>query len=231
MLKYFLVKNPLTSGAANCIAYVSRNENKSLDDVIDFMIAEGSGLTRPQALAYFEKLTETIMYFVGEGHSVSTPLFHVRPTISGLFEDFQDNFDSTRHQINIRTSTGARMRTFSNTIKAKKSIAKSQDPFPSTFVDAVTGKSNLNATAGGIAVLFGKRLRFDPFDAQQGIFFSPVHSPEIEVRVTSYSGIKPSEIHFQVPSLEQGEYLITVKTMKRNGKIINTGKLNESIIV
>ena len=31
----------------------------NMNDVIDVMIADGIGLTRPQALAYFEKLTQT----------------------------------------------------------------------------------------------------------------------------------------------------------------------------
>jgi len=231
MLKYCLLENPMATDSTNFVAYVSSPENKNLDDVINYMIAEGTGLTRPQAMAYFEKLTQTILYFVGEGHSVTTPLFRVRPTITGLFKNMQDNFDPTRHQVNIRTTTGLRLRTFSAGIKMEKSSSNSQSPAPTTFIDAITKESNLTATAGGIGALYGTLLRFDPDDVQQGVFFAPVDTPETEVRAVGYSRVKPAEIHFQIPNLQQGEYIISVKAISKNGKIINTGKLNASITV
>ena len=66
MLQYALVENVMTTAPHNCIAVVSSPEVKGLNDVIDCMIAEGTGLTRPQAMAYFEKLTQTIEYFLGK---------------------------------------------------------------------------------------------------------------------------------------------------------------------
>ena len=71
MLKYSLTENVLASNPNGCVAVVSGSETKDLNAVIDYMIAEGTGLTRPQAMAYFEKLTQTIEYFVGQGHRVT----------------------------------------------------------------------------------------------------------------------------------------------------------------
>lgn len=230
MLKYCLVENPLNSETANCIAYVSSFESKDLDDVIDHMIAEGSGLTRPQALAYFEKLTQTMLYFVGEGHTVTTPLFNIRPSITGVFESRLDNFDPARHQVNVRTSAGVRLRAFAKNIKLRKSSINSQKPDPTTFTDASTGKSDQDATAGGIGVLYGKRLRINPMDVQQGVFFVPVDTPNKEIRATSYSGVKPSEIHFVLPDLDHGEYFVYVKTKSKNEKYIYTGRLSDPIV-
>ena len=42
MLKYVLVENGMTTEPYNCVAAVSSPEVKDLNDVIDFMIAEGS---------------------------------------------------------------------------------------------------------------------------------------------------------------------------------------------
>lgn len=229
MLKYCLVENPLNSNTENCIAYVSSSAKKDLDDVIDYMVAEGSGLTRPQALAYFEKLTQTMLHFVGEGCTISTPLFKIRPSITGLFESRLDSFDPSRHQVNIRTSAGVRLHAFSEEIKLKKTSINSQDPVLTTFFDSETGKSNTNATAGGIGVLYGKRLRLDPFDDLQGIFFCSVDTPEVEIRASTYSSLKPSVIHFLLPNLEHGEYFIVIKKKTKNGKFIATSKLRERI--
>jgi len=229
MLKYLLIENGMVADTKSCIALVSSPESKNLDDVISFMVSEGTGLTRPQALAYFEKLTQTIMYFVGQGHSVTTPLFRVRPTITGLFANKNDSFDASRHQINFRATAGLRLREQVPDIKLEKVKVSQQSPTPITFIDAFSGESNLTATSGGIGVLYGNLLRFDTNDVQQGVFFTPVDTSKNEVRADIYSGIKPSEIHFQIPNMQTGDYYLVVRALSRNGKVIRDGKL-ESVI-
>ena len=54
MLKYCLVDNRLAKDEKNFVAMVSSPVTMTLDKLIDEMISEGTGLTRPQALAYFE---------------------------------------------------------------------------------------------------------------------------------------------------------------------------------
>lgn len=229
MLKYALVENSMATEPNNCVAIVSSPEVKDLNDVIDFMIAEGTGLTRPQAMAYFEKLTQTIEYFVGEGHRVITPLFRVRPSISGVFNDNMDNFDISRHSINIRTSSGLRLKELSSKIKLEKVEVSRQDPSPQLFIDGSSQEINLSASPGSIGVLKGSLMKFDPSDNTQGVFFLSAENPENETRVSAYSGIKPSEIHFQIPELPSGTYAIVVKTLSKNGNSIQRGELKKLI--
>ena len=231
MIKYLLIKNGMAAKANNCIALVSSPEVRDLNDVITHMIAEGTGLTRPQALAYFEKLTQTIEYFVGQGHLVITPLINVRSTISGVFENKKDFFDSSRHRINIRASSGLRLKELPTKIKLEKVRAASQMPIPELFVDGNSQETNLSASPGGIAVLTGSLMKFDPADSDLGVFFVSTAYPNNETRVNVYSGIKPSEIHFQVPNLPSGTYTITVKTRFRNGFSILKGEMKEIITV
>ena len=231
MLKYALVENVMTTDPHNCIAVVSSPEVKDLNDVIDFMIAEGTGLTRPQAMAYFEKLTQTIEYFLGEGHRVVTPLVRVRLSISGVFNNKKDYFDSSRHKLNIRTSSGLRLRELPSKIKLEKVEVSQQAPLPELFEDGSSREVNLLASPGGIGVLKGNRLKFDPDDNALGIFFIPVEDTANETRVDVYSGVKPSEIHFQIPDLPAGEYAIAVKTKSLNGSYIQKGELKEIISI
>jgi hypothetical protein len=231
MLKYALVENAMAVDPNSCVAIVSSPESKNLDDVINFMVAEGTGLTRPQAMAYFEKLTQTLLYFVGQGHSVNTPLMRVRPTISGIFNNKSDSFDASRHQVNIRARAGSRLRDLETNIKLEKVKVSTQAPIPDTFTDALSGESNFFATSGGIGMLKGQMLKFDVDDLQQGIFFVPVNDPATEIRVESYSGIKPSEIHFQIPTLDPGDYYLAVKSVPKSGKGIKKGELETVINV
>ena len=231
MLKYALVESVMTNEAHNCVASVSSPEVKDLNDVINFMIAEGTGLTRPQALAYFEKLTQTIEYFVGQGHRVITPLVRVRPTISGVFNDKKDFFDPSRHKLNIRASAGLRLKELPSKIKLEKVDVSLQVPAPELFVDGSSLEVNLSANSGGIGVLKGKRMKFDPSDNALGIFFVSTENPADETRAEVYSGIKPSEIHFQIPVLLSGDYTIVVKTKSKNGYFVQKGELKEIISI
>ncbi len=181
MLKYALVESAMATVPNNCVAVVSSPEVKDLNDVINFMIAEGTGLTRPQALAYFEKLIQTVEYFVGQGHRVKTPLIKVCPTITGTFKDKKDTFDSSRHRINIRATAGLRLKELPSKIKLEKVAVAQQSPDPQLFIDGSSQEMNLSASPGGIGVLKGILLKFDPADSLQGVFFAAADNPFVEI--------------------------------------------------
>ena len=101
MIKYALRKNQLAFGEPNFVVHVSCMTRKTLDDLVSKMVEEGTGLTRPQAMAYFEKLTQIVISFLEDGCSVNTPLFRVRPTIKGVFNKFNDTFDPSKQNSKI----------------------------------------------------------------------------------------------------------------------------------
>jgi len=231
MLKYALVENALALNPNGYVASVSGSDTKNLDDVVDFMIAEGTGLTRPQAMAYFEKLIQTIEFFIEQGHRVVTPLVRVRPSISGVFTDPDDLFDSSRHTINIRTTSGVRMMDLANRIKTEKVEVGLQIPIIRTFVDGVNKKVNTSAVSDGYGTINGKRLRFDSADNRLGVFFVPVNDSSNEIPMSGYLEIRPSKLHFKIPVLSAGAYKVIVKTLSRNGANVLQGELKYNIIV
>ncbi|OJV36358.1 MAG: hypothetical protein BGO29_04080 [Bacteroidales bacterium 36-12] len=230
MIKYMLVENAITAETESCYAVVSSPGTKKLDDIITHMINEGSGLTRPQAMAYFERLTQSVIHFANQGYSIATPLFRTRPTICGTFNSKEDKFDPKRHQIKIRGMEGQRLREMPIKItKIVKITDSKQSPVLYTFTDICSETKNKTITVGGIGMLSGKRLRIDTKDPRLGLFFVPTDAPEDKIRVNIYSYNKPSEIHFQIPELAAGEYNLIVQTLSRNGKDILSGKLKESL--
>ena len=215
----------------DCIARVLTNGRKSLNDVIDYMVAEGSGLTRPQALAYFEKLSQTVVHFSKEGYNVVTPLFRTKSSIVGIFKGKSDVYDPARHQINVNTTTGSRLRSIGSDMKTKKIRRNLTAPIPQTITDAADRGEDWLLTIGGIAMLKGYLLKFDLSDPRQGVFLASIDNPNQEIHVSLYSRIKPSEIHFQVPAIAPGEYILSVKAMIRDGKKIQKGELDHILIV
>ena len=107
----------------------------------------------------------------------------------------------------------------------------SQAPAPELFVDGSSQEINTSASPGGIGVLKGSLMKFDPSDSALGIFFIPAENPLNEIRVNVYTGIKPSEIHFQIPELPSGAYAIMVKTLPKSGNPIQKGELRQLINV
>jgi len=231
MLNYALVENALALNPNGYVAIVSSNEIKDLNAVIDYMVSEGTGLTRPQALAYFEKLTQTIEFFVGQGFRVVTPLMRIRPVVRGVFTGPDDFFDPSRHKICIRTATGLRLSETASKIAHNKVEISQPIPIVRVYIDGMNKKVNISAVSDGSGVIKGKWLRFDPEDSRQGVFFVSESDPSIEIPMTGYTEIMPSKVHFRVPALPADDYRIVVKTVSRDGNDILEGKLRYRIHV
>ena len=231
MLKYALVENVLALNPNGYVAVVSSPETKDLNAVINYMIAEGTGLTRPQALAYFEKLIQTIEFFVGQGHRVNTPLIRVKPTISGVFTNTDDSFDSSRHAVHIRTSSGLRLLDLPTKIKLEKVEPSQSIPILRSFVDGVNKKVNTSAVSDGYGTINGRSLRFDPADSRLGVFFVTENDRSNEIPMSGYLEIRPSKLHFKIPVLSAGNYRVIVKSLSRNGSNVLQGELKYSISV
>jgi hypothetical protein len=231
MIKYQLVESGLATEAGACHAIVSVSNTRNLDQIINHMISEGTGLTKPQALAYFEKLSQSILYFIELGFCVSTPLFKVRPTINGKFANKEDLYDPNRHQLNFRITPGLRFRSVKTDVKIEKSENSSQSPAPTAFIDVNTDGRNETVSPGSMAMLKGNRLRFDKEDANQGIFFASLDNPDTVVRSAQYAEINPSKVLFLIPALEPGEYKILIKKNSDNGKTLLSGELGTTVTV
>lgn len=160
MIKYALRKNQLAAnGEPNFVAYVSCMASKTIDDLVTKMVEEGTGLTRPQAMAYFEKLTQIVINFLEDGCAVNTPLFRVRPSIKGVFTKYNDIFDSSKQKLNYSMTGGTRMEPVLANIIVEK--LKSKIPFIETFFDGMSRLSNSKITPGGNAEIKGECLLFN----------------------------------------------------------------------
>ena len=211
MIMYALRKNQLAAnGEPNFVAYVSCMASKTIDDLVTKMVEEGTGLTRPQAMAYFEKLTQIVINFLEDGCAVNTPLFKVRPSIKGVFTKFNDTFDPSKQKLNYSMTGGTRMEPVLANIIVEKS--KSKIPFIDTFFDGMSRLSNSTITPGGNAEIKGECLLFMLDDPKQGVFFCPEATPAVEIRALAYLRNSFKEVSFMIPQLEPGTYILKVKT-------------------
>lgn len=229
MLKYILLKNHMAKGDEKYVALVTNTGTKNLDDIIEMMIDEGTGLTRPQALAYFERLMQSIAFWLSQGYAVNTPLVKFKASITGKFYEEYDLFDPERHQIRLRSTPGSRFNDLLELIKPERVRISDQSPAVTNFIDVCSNTNNEQISSGGIAMVRGTQLAFDKDDQTQGIFLQPIDESEPEVRIETYAKILPKEVHLQLPAIAAGEYVCTVRTRGRNGKVLCTGSLKTTL--
>jgi polyhydroxyalkanoate synthesis regulator phasin len=228
-LQYALFDNLLTEDSSDMMAVIQNQDTVDMDMLVDEMVAEGTGLTRPQAKAYSEKLFQLIKNHASAGRRINLPVVNIHSAIRGVFAGKDDRFDPARHRVVMLVSPGAELRRLEKEIKPEKVKGESPMPDPQDFIDAATGEHNRTITSGGIATLKGYHLKFDPSDSEQGLFLIPEIDSSTSLRVLQFSAIKPSELHFLVPQLLPGAYRIEVITYVRGGKQLRTGRLPELV--
>lgn len=231
MLKFCLVENPMAKDEKNFVAVVSSIKTVGLEELLQDMVDEGTGLTRPQALAYFEKMTQLTKRYLEKGFFVTTPLFRYRTSITGTFDTKLDFFDATKHTLKISSTAGPRIRQLSTVPPLTKVSVSKTSPEIIMFTDSITDECNSIATPGEMAMIEGTNLKFDKKDLKQGIFFVPVADPTTEYRASGYSGIKPSVFHLRVPELEEGDYKVVIRANTPNDKEMVDGTLDAVISI
>lgn len=229
MIKYALVKNQMATDKPNYVANVSCMDNKTFDDLLNIMVEEGTGLTRPQALAYFERLTQTVISLLENGCTVNTPLFKVRPTIKGVFETADDYFNPEKQRLSYTMCAGKRMKPVTANIVLKK--IKSNLPVIKTYLDGVSRETNSKITPGGIAEIKGENLQFNADDPEQGVFFCAAHHPAAAIRALSFLRNTFNEISFLVPQLEVGNYILKIRTCSKDKSTQSSGTLKQVLTV
>ena len=235
MIEYSFKETPIpSSNGDKLVAVISGQGNKNLDDILQLMVREGSGMTMPLAKAYMQQYFEAVKYLLKEGHSVTTPLGNYKLSIQGTFKDEQDRFNSKRHKVHVSISKNTHLKQFLKNIKVRKNEHRRQQPSIHflTLMGQNTQNPTKTASAGSVGILKGRLMKFDQTNKLQGIFLVPTCFSNSDVRIESYIRIRPSEILFLFPQpLLKGEYLLEVRSTMRTKNTLFIGRLGDSISI
>lgn len=226
-IKYFLLPNYLNKDNSYH-AKVKDQRTKNFEDLIDEMIESGSTVTKAEALAVLEEYHSAIERSILSGDSVSTPLFHIKSSITGRFDSETDTFDASRHQIRLNLLATKSFHELTKRIKTQKTTHEAPAPTPKDFKDMETMVVNQTLTAGGVAQIKGNRLKIDPNDKEEGVFL--IDEKNNTTRVEQYIRIKPKELIFMIPERLKGKkYTIEVRHYPRRSKKLRRGKLEQTL--
>jgi len=228
-LRYGLTSNHLTDDPNDYMGVVTDNKTVNVSKIMERMIGKGSTVTKAEGLSVIEEFEYAVVEEVKSGNTVSTDLFRIHPSISGVFKDENDSFDPSRHTIRLNISAGPRLAEIISQIELEKVTIVSAQPEILLFVDLKSKEENQSFTAGQIAAIRGSLLKFDEEDLQQGVFF--IASDESETRVTEFVKNKPSELLFFVPdALTTGTFQIELRTILHNSKVLKKAKFANSLV-
>ena len=230
-LEFYLVPNHMTSDPDDYMAVSSNSQTYTIEDVYEHMTREGSTITKAEALAGFEEVTQSIINLVGQGYSVVTPLANYTSSIKGVFDSEDDTFDADRHQVRINLSTGIRMRKAAEEIPVEKVSVRERKPAPVHYHDNATETEDDVITVGRGARITGSLLKVDEEDTSQGIFF--IHADDstetrVEARLLKN---KPGELIFINPDLPAGTYRLEVRSIINDTSELRKGILSDELTV
>jgi hypothetical protein len=230
-VNYALFENNLTSDPDDYMAMVQPTGTAELEDVIERMIERGSTVVRADILSVLEDYHSAVENMVLEGVNVNTPGANYRVSIKGVFNGQADSFDPSRHQVRASVSPGRRFRRAveENAQPVKQETVKPK-PNPLEYTDLNSGERNGVLTPGGMGQVVGHRLKFDPADAAQGIFFLAADGTETKVDVVGRN--KPADLMFLIPgSLAAGNYTLEIRATVHDGETVRTGALETPLTV
>ena len=229
-IKYALYPNHLTSDPEDHLAVVQDQNNRSIEDIIEVMIRSGSTVTKAEALSVIEEYEAAIVQLLSDGDSVNTPLMRITASIPGVFSDKFDNFDPARHYVRLNVNPGARVSDIIEDLEVEKVEASRPKPVPQVFLDIASDTTDESLTPGGAGELKGSRLKIDPAETDQGVFF--IAADGTETRADTYIRNKPANLICMIPDgLASGEYKIVVRTMFRDTNDLRAGRLGSEVVV
>ncbi|MGA2548345.1 MAG: DNA-binding domain-containing protein [Rectinemataceae bacterium] len=220
-LKIRAVRNNLGTSESPYYALAAWSELIETEDFIDRMAAGRTTLSKTDIVAVFQLAREELTHLLAEGCYVKTPLGSAIPRATGKldspFDPFQPGRMKSGHGLRFDFRLDPKIeREALSTLRCQREASDDlQSPRLISVRSIQTGREG-EAQSGDLIRISGKRMKFDPADESQGLFFRS--SAGEEIRASLYAHIQPSAIVAALPAeLAMGDYGLIIKTVSRKG--------------
>ena len=233
-LKIAVVKNHLPACPSPFVVRSGNPDIVEYEKLIDNMAKGRTTLTKTDILAAMQLYREELQKQLSEGKTVKTPTGAFSLCAAGTMESLDESFLprdlSKNHDVRLHHRPE---KEFEESVLADLEIIREERPdfsAPSLRAILASGSETPGAICpGDIVSVKGLRLRFDPKDSKQGLFFAD--ASEAETRSPFYPMIQPGTIMASVPAaLAVGSYAVILRAAV-NGKDIREARLEDVAIV
>ena len=233
-INYALFENNLTSDPDDYNAVVQITFSADTEALIQRVLEQGSTVTEADLRASAADLVQATKSLLLEGARVHFfGLADFFPRVKGVFSGPTDNFDPARHSVDVAANPGNRVR---QEVRAAAQVNKVEaikpKPSPIQFADNGSGTTNDQVTVGNIGEVAGSRLKFDPAQADEGVFFVATAGGETKVASAAVQTNQPGKVLFLIPAtLIAGTYNIEVRARVSGGTELRVGRLDPVLTV
>ncbi len=231
-LQYVLYKNHLATSEDPYFVHSQCSGIVEWDDLLDVMAKGRTTLSKPDITGCMQLFVEELQKLLADGRNVKTPFgtFYVRArgTMGDETTPFTPGSATGNHSLRIGWRPD---QDFERAILAGVTL-KRLESFDRTMpvlhrANSVRDDGVNAALPGDFLRISGLRLKFDPANTNEGVFF--VNGTE--TRAVQYAEIKPKTLIVEVPKdLHAGEYALAVRSME-GGKTLKEGILPANLVV
>ena len=233
-IKYALFENHITADPDDYMAMVEISGSADGDSLVQDIIDQGTTVNKPDILAVTAALKLACQRRVEEGQRVNYfGMVEFFPRIKGVFTGPMDSFDEARHRIDVGANPGSELR---EAVRVGATVQKVEalkpSPNPIEYRDMGSDTSNDTVTINNIGQLSGSRLKSDPNEADEGLYF--VADAGGETKVVTVQKNKPAQLVFLVPNLTAGTYHLEVRARMGSGtsaREMRIGRLDSALTV
>ena len=205
-----LYDNPLTPKAGDYsgrVASTGSVQNTS----IGTRIAAKRTEYRPETIANILDLSDQEkIEALAAGQTVNSKLGTLVLQVEGSFDGEQAPFDKTKHRLTVSFSMSKQLREALDRLQISTRSASS-GLIINNVKDAESQELNGLITSGGSLIISGVNIKIAGDDPSNGVFLTPIAGGEpIAMRAITHNN--PSELTVLLPTLEEGEYTLSVTT-------------------
>lgn len=228
MIRYSLYLNKLTPDPDDYTARPINTPVFGLEDIITMATAEGKTMTEEEMRSAYSSMEKAMVEIISKGGNVQLSIFNTSFSISGVFNDDEENFTAGKHTLNLNMNAGERLVAAAQRNRLKRVKASAYSPTPTKLEDVASGTVNEVVSPGNTACLKGESLKINPEQSDEGIFF--VNDKGQATPVTQIARNMPGELVFLIPPrLAKGAYHLEVRN--RSYQELAVGRLKVALAV
>jgi hypothetical protein len=167
--------------------YIARSANEGAVKIEDIC---ASMKNRAGYAGSYEECVQTVKHFfkemeyqLGDGFSVNTGFFSIRPNIGGVFESDKEFADPEKHPITFRFQALKPMLKMRDGIEVIIEGYADSKGWISEFMDVEENSVNLIFMPGNMFSISGNKIKLAGDDPSVGVYFVPVDDPSKAVKV------------------------------------------------
>jgi len=116
-------------------------------------------VNRTDIVAVFSAFFEAIENCIQRGENINLPIFNLGYSITGVFDDEDESFNSEKHQINVNINNGLQIKRAIERIKLTKVDAVLTEPVLHHFKDLASETTNDQVSKNSLFELTGADLK------------------------------------------------------------------------